>query len=249
MYGLERFGDFLVKLSPSKRPYRHKSIVMRYVQVELCNFLRVHDPVRFASLKVAGSPVQPHMVCKASFLSPTDWSVTGQEGRGIPLKDSEIDNLRQLYTMYSGALGLNAFLGSVVSAAAWQVRGRIWTGLRYFCSYYYNNDNTLQLGKGYCCVEYVAASGVVQFGVIREVLQHRPFNVKDCPVVFLFVLEPLHVVPAKPVDALQGDELPLPVVRFSGNTIWACQSQMQSHMYCLKPHSTVGLWYFLDLLN
>ena len=127
MYGLERFGDFLVKLSPSKRPYRHKSIVMRYVQVELCNFLRVHDPVRFASLKVAGSPVQPHMVCKASFLSPTDWSVTGQEGRGIPLKASEIDNLRQLYTMYSGALGLNVFLGSVVSRAAWQVRGRIWT--------------------------------------------------------------------------------------------------------------------------
>jgi hypothetical protein len=160
----------------------------------------------FGSLFVAGRKTQPQMVFQSAFEAPSSWSESNGEGRVVALPPDELLSLGQMYVKHYYTLGLGYLRGvcSPFSPTAWQVRGRLWTGSRYFQAYYYRNDDDRQLGYGYCCVSYVNSTAVTELGVIRDIILHKPFSLKLCPSVYMFIVEPLVVTAPTCIADLEG---------------------------------------------
>jgi hypothetical protein len=257
---LERFGDYVVKMSASRHDHKNVSIVKNYLWVELCNFYRVHDPVRYGSLgKVSGS-YQAHMLCFTMPTQPSKWPHSGTEARVVRLTEEELAIFAGLYSRFDVLpdLPLNTTTidgthqPATMDPTGLQIRGRLWCGLRFFRSYYFKGENDAKiLGSGHCCVTYFTLNPqrCEKYGIIREIIQHQPYSQLAHPgSVYMFRIEELKVY--DPVDD-DYDTVPLPTAIMSGQETWVCEAAIfTDSVYCLQAlDDDPSTFYVVSLLT
>ena len=248
MYGLERFGDYIVKMSNSRKPERHLSIVRRYVQVELCNFLRVSQPSKYGDLGSQESVPQA-MFSPRVCLDPSSWVVQRSSSSKVTnLSNVEMSQFADLYLNTRTLLALDDSFDSITDSPqsmdrqVIQIGGALWSGRRFFQQYYFANDDIHQFGAGSCCVS-LTFDGVKSLGIIREVVKHCAFVSRTCPQVYFFNVELLSA-------ASKNADVPLDVVSLSSQRIWVTAYSLHQDMICLLPVDDIpDKWYVLKLLS
>jgi hypothetical protein len=245
-----------MNLSRSSHPHKHVSIVKTYIWIELCNFLRVDDPGRFSNLGVSDASIQPHMFSLATYLDADSWQLTGASSRAIALDLQELDILAGIYQENSVRLGLSSFdvdIYQVKERSALQVRGKLWSGRRYFQAYFFAGTEDLKMfSSGSCVVSFLSSNGEKCYGIIRDIWRHTPYKHPKCPDVNIFQIERLLVTFPPPVDKFDfnSDLLPLPVAVLSKQYSWVCHLQLCSDVLCLQPFdNNPKMFYMLDLLS
>ena len=109
-----------------------------------------------------------------------------------------------LYTKYSADLDVSSFLDASFELnpdqfekSALQIRGKLWSGRRYYRSYFEAGTDDLKVyGQGNCVVKFKDADSEEKkdhFAVIRDIWKHQPFKTSSCPSVFVFEVEMLLV--------------------------------------------------------
>lgn len=244
-------------LSNSTHHFKHLSIARVYLWSELCCFLRVDSPELFQNLYTMDSSVQPHMFSLASHKAPSMWTLAGAVSRPIILDGDELVILAGLYTDFCLELGLSSYLNSkqeldpqLFEKSALQIRGKLWSGQRYFRSCYFSNEDVKQFSAGSCLVAYSSGS-TKQYGVIRDIWKHQPIQRNECPDLYVFVVEEFHVTMPPPNDQFQFSsyDLPLPVAKLTGIRDWISHLQLLHSTFCMKPvDSDPSSFYIIDLL-
>ena len=259
MYGLERFGDWLMKLSQSSHDNKHVSIVQSYRWMELATFLRVDNPDLFSSLKDSAASMQPHMFCLSTHLHVSSWKLVGAKSRVIILEFPELVALEKIYSALYQPLGLASFrqspgfTASKFERSALQVRGKLWTGRRYYRSYYEaGSEDQSQFSRGACLIRFINAASKVDHAVIRDVWKHQAFTVKGCPDHYFFHVELLAVEGPGPLDEFKfsSGRLPLPVARLTGKRILLSHLALLPDTFCMKADDDdPAMFYIIDLLS
>ena len=252
MYGLERFGDYLMKLSKSRHKMKHVSIAKAYLLHELCSFLTFHDPSLYRSSK--SGTYQNHMFSFSQAATPSSWQVSGHGGQGVRLS---LDVLVELTALYNASdLAPAEFLRGSLSNYAHQVVGKIWCGVRYIEMYYRGYDEHL-LGKSACCVvlpfpdhnimhDYENTYDGQLYGILRNVLSHRATLHSQCPHVYFFHVQILNV-------RSSTTDVPLLEASGTGTCLWFSQASFDnnhlSQQFCLRNHDdpAVSQFYLIEL--
>ena len=247
--GLERFGDYLMKMSNSNHPNKHVSIAKQYCFNELLCFLAVHDPSLYRPPIAAFA--QSHMFCVAQLASPSSWEVSGTRNREVHLLPLVVvDQLAALYRTQN--LGVSSeFTDDQMSRTALQVTGSLWNGLRYvrmYCEGYSQGT----LGQGICCLSLpspakhpLSYDGRL-FGIVRNILWHKYVLNTRCPRVYFFEVELLQV-------GSSTTDVPLMEAKVTGQRMWFSQASFDrfnaSQQFCLRDHDDpdVSQFYLIQL--
>jgi hypothetical protein len=255
MYGLERFGDYLMKMSFSRNANKHVSICKRYLWRELCTFLSIDDPENFQEFS-ADQFIQPHMFSLSQIKNPSSWTISGDNSAAVTM--STLDAL-QLSNMYNDqellAIHPPRQAHVTVERCCLQIRGQLWCGTRYFEMYFEGYDHAV-LGQGNCCVVLPSLNpqrnpfishlsfGGAMYGIVRNIIQHRFSPFKSCPLVFFFEVEMLEL-------SSSSTDLPLSNAVASGKRVWVSQFDVQVHastFFCLRCHDDdVNKFYVIEL--
>jgi hypothetical protein len=253
MYGLERFGDYLMKMSNSTHRNKHVSICKASILHDLLAFLIVHDPSQYRS-KQPSSWSQSHMQFNFSQVSrPSSWECTSRpQSRGVTLPFKALIDINQLYRSQYQVLGLNSdILANTLSNDAIQILGKLWCGVRYFQAYYEGYDETV-LGMGLCCVSVPTLPDDDRsydgqlFGILRCVVLHRAVMLTTCPEVYFFQVEILSVKPS-------STDVPLLEANITGDCMWVSQASFDvfhaNQNFCLRDHDDkdVASFYLIHL--
>jgi hypothetical protein len=252
MYGLERFGDWFIKMTKAT-VRKHVSMCHNYVLKELCAFLKQHDADTFGDLGVTQT-LQPHMVSLHHQTKPLSWSVTGALNKSFHLTYDTMIPLMDIYFECGEALGVSIWIGpeptlssffcefaSNVQFAAAFIRGQLWTGARYFQSLP-NGYDAVELGRGHCVISFNIGEGL-QFGIIRKIILHRPFLSKECPRCYFFCIEVVRV--EGPVS-----DVPLPSAFITEEICWASTPHIMHDKFMLMPNDDDSIkpecYYLVD---
>ena len=249
MYGLERFGDFLIKMSKSKHKHKHVSIVKKYVWVELETFLMVHDPVKYAGL-VEECRTEPHVFSFTTVQSPQSWVVSGRASRIVVLPPDDVMAISNLYQ----TLPLSVNISGMIDVTALQIPGTLWSGFRHF-SMYYEGYHHYKLGKGNCCVSWPVGNSKLEnyggqcYGITRNIIKHKAYGgSSSCPSVFFFSVELLRVK-SPPGNC----DLPLLLAEPTSQRVWLSQLDIVSaanNMFCLRDHDDIpDCYYLIELIS
>ena len=236
MYGLERFGDYLMKMSKSRHKNKHVSICEAYIWVEMTTFLMVHDPAKYKISDYAPNS-QPHLFSFSNVSSPKSWSVEGRASTSINLPD---DYLTAIASLYSAQPKLNVVANGPIGRMVLQVLGKIWCGVRYFQMYYEGYDHAI-LGRGHCCVSWsgghdasrwpgAPSFGGQYYGIIRHCFEHHAYHSIHCPSVLFFYVEVLCVTEAQ-------TDVPLMEAEATGSCVWLSELDLMEfaqYMFVLR---------------
>jgi hypothetical protein len=158
--------------------------------------------------------------------------------RQIFLDEDELKICAGLYTESDSVLGLTAFSDagshrhSKMVCCARQIRGTLWSGQRYFQSYFLaGTDDVSMHGAGLCCVSWNVHQRRTRMGIIRDIFSHRPYHSPKCPSVYVFEVEILLV--QKPSKALRA--VPLSTCRLSGERVWLLAKDLETQVFSLQP--------------
>jgi hypothetical protein len=247
MYGLERFGDYLMKMSLSRHPNKHCSIVYAYLLHELRSFLAVHDPSKYRPNE---SFAQGHMFSISQVSCPSSWEVSGHRSRDVNLTLDDVAAVTALYRADASALDFDlSILHFAVEHSALQIVGKLWCGVRYFEMYYEGLDQFV-LGQGHCCIGWASMDEHSfdgrRYGIIRNVVSHQAVMRVDCPTVYFFNVELLSISPA-------SSDVPLSGADATGDRVWISQAELDylhaGHQFCLRDHDDpeAAQFYLIEL--
>jgi hypothetical protein len=257
MYGLERFGDYLMKMSYSRNANKHVSICKRYMWRELCTFLYIDNPAEHEEF-TQGQFVQPHMFSLSQIDNPSLWTVDGDKSAAVIMSAKDAVELANMYIdqdllSYPATYPpLSREAHSPFDRDCLQIRGHLWCGTRYFEMYYEGYDHEV-LGRGNCCVvlpdlkpdrlAHLSFDGAM-YGIVRNIVQHRIYPLATCSLVFFFQVELLQV-------SASSTDLPLPDAVATKELVWVSQFDVREHastFFCLRCHDDDDTkFYFIEL--
>jgi hypothetical protein len=245
MYGLERFGDYLMKMSLSRHPHKHVSIARNYVWHELAGFLAVHDPILYPA--DSSGYQQPHMFSSSMVSDPSSWTVSVIESRAICLPPVLLAKTFLLYSTFFQQQSLGVVLQPhhKFESGAAHILGKLWCGTREYQAYYEGCDQFV-LGKGHCCITWFSSSDSSfdgrDYGVIRNIFHHQAFLSPKCPEVYIFEVELLDVVPS-------STDVPLLEAKLSEQRVLISQANLDSAavllQFCLRDHDDASKGFYL----
>ena len=254
MYGLERFGDYLMKMSQSCHANKHVSICYAYLLHELCSFLALHDPEVYRASQEGFA--QSHMFNISKVLHPSSWEVSGCKDRtGVYLNVQIISSITALYRKDAANLFPASFdvsrMNSGIFNEATQIVGNLWCGVRYFDMYYEGYHQHI-LGRGTCCIalpsigHQYAYDGTI-YCIIRNIIHHQAVIIVGCPHVYFFYVEILRVRPST-------TDVPLLEADTTAEFMWVSQADVDyyhaNQQFCFRDHDDQNVsQFYLILLN